>query len=151
VLAKVDRASMAASLEVRAPFLDTAVAEFAAGLPLDWKLHRTTGKWILKRMAEQLLPRAITRRPKKGFGMPIARWLAGELEPLARDALLDGGSLAAAGALDGAEIARMLDEHARGDVDHRQRLWSLLVLELWQRKNLTAATSAEGRRRASTR
>ncbi len=151
VLAKVDRASMATSLEVRAPFLDTAVAEFAGALPIDWKLRRTTGKWILKRMAQKLLPHAIVARPKKGFGMPIARWLRGALEPLARDALLDGGSLSASGALARGEIARMLDEHARGDVDHRQRLWALVVLELWQRKNLGAATSARGRRRASTR
>ncbi|HXU70143.1 MAG TPA: asparagine synthase (glutamine-hydrolyzing) [Polyangia bacterium] len=151
VLAKVDRASMAASLEVRAPFLDTAVAEFAAALPLDWKLRRTTGKWILKRMARKLLPRAIVDRPKKGFGMPIARWLRGELSDLCRDALLDGDSLAAAGALRRGELERLLDEHARGAVDHRQRLWALLVLELWQRKNLKQATNAADRRRASTR
>ncbi|HEY2745045.1 MAG TPA: asparagine synthase C-terminal domain-containing protein, partial [Polyangia bacterium] len=149
VLAKVDRASMAASLEVRAPFLDTAVAEFAGALPIDWKLRRTTGKWILKQVAKKLVPPAIVARPKKGFGMPIARWLRGALEPLARDALLDADSLAASGALARNEIARMLDEHARGDVDHRQRLWALLVLELWQRKNLV--TSAADRRRASTR
>ena len=151
VLAKVDRASMAASLEVRAPLLDTAVAEFAGTLPIDWKLRRTTGKWIFKRVARRLLPRAIVDRPKKGFGMPIARWLRGELQPLLRDMLLDGGSLAASGALDRAEIARMIDEHLKGVVDHRQRLWALCVLELWRRKNLGAITSAEGRRRASTR
>ena len=136
VLAKVDRASMAASLEVRAPLLDTAVAEFAGSLPIDWKLHRTTGKWIFKRVARRLLPAAIVDRPKKGFGMPIARWLRGELEPLARALLTDGQSLAAGGALSRAELVRMLDEHARGDVDHRQRLWALVVLELWRRKNL---------------
>jgi asparagine synthase (glutamine-hydrolysing) len=151
VLAKVDRASMAASLEVRAPLLDTAVAEFAGALPIDWKLHRTTGKWIFKRVARRLLPSAIVDRPKKGFGMPIARWLRGELQPLARAVLLDGSSLAAEGALDGGEIARMLDEHARGAADHRQRLWALVVLELWRRKNLGSATSAADRRRASIR
>ncbi len=151
VLAKVDRASMAASLEVRAPLLDTSVAEFAGALPLDWKLRRTTGKWILKRVARGLLPAAIVDRPKKGFGMPIARWLRGELQPLVRDALLDGGSLAAAGALDRGEIERMLDEHARGAIDHRQRLWALVVLELWRRKNLGALTIAGARRQASIR
>jgi asparagine synthase (glutamine-hydrolysing) len=151
VLAKVDRASMAASLEVRAPLLDTAVAELAGALPIDWKLKRTTGKWILKRVARRLLPSAIVDRPKKGFGMPIGRWLSGELQPLLRDALLDGRSLAADGALDRGEITRMLDEHARGEIDHRQRLWALLVLELWRRKNLGSATSAADRRRASTR
>jgi asparagine synthase (glutamine-hydrolysing) len=70
--------------------------------------------------------------------MPIARWLRGELAPLARGLLTDGDSLAANGALSRAEIVRMLDEHARGDVDHRQRLWALVVLELWRRKNLAA-------------
>jgi asparagine synthase (glutamine-hydrolysing) len=105
----------------------------------------------LKRVARRLLPPAIVDRPKKGFGMPIARWLRGDLRALARDALLDSSSLAAAGALDGGEIARMLDEHARGTVDHRQRLWALLVLELWQRKNLGTATNAGDRRRASIR
>jgi asparagine synthase (glutamine-hydrolysing) len=147
----VDRASMAASLEVRAPLLDTAVAEFAGALPLDWKLHRLDGKWLFKRVARRLLPRAIVQRKKKGFGMPIARWLRGELRSLARDALLDGDSLAAGGLLDGGEIARMLDEHERGLVDHRQRLWALVVLELWRRKNLGAATSAADRRQASIR
>ncbi|MCU1278975.1 MAG: asnB, partial [bacterium] len=144
-------ASMAASLEVRAPLLDTAVAEFAGSLPLDWKLHRTTSKWIFKRVARRLLPRAIVDRPKKGFGMPIARWLRGELRSLAHDALLDKSSLAAGGALDRGEVARMLDEHERGAVDHRQRLWALVVLELWRRKNLGAATSAAARLQASIR
>jgi asparagine synthase (glutamine-hydrolysing) len=151
VLAKVDRASMAASLEVRAPLLDTAVAELAGALPLDWKLRRFDGKWILKRMARALLPSEIVDRPKKGFGMPIGKWLRGELHDLARDALLDGDSLAASGQLARAEIERMLDEHAAGTIDHRQRLWALLVLELWQRKNLKTATSGADRRRASTR
>ncbi len=151
VLAKVDRASMAASLEVRAPLLDTAVAEFAGALPIDWKLRRTTGKWILKRVARKLLPEGIVGRPKKGFGMPIARWLRDELGELLRDALLDGSSLAASGALDRAEVARLVDEHARGAIDHRQRLWALVVLELWRRKNLGAVTSAGARRQASIR
>ncbi|MGZ3443536.1 MAG: asparagine synthetase B family protein, partial [Polyangia bacterium] len=151
VLAKVDRASMAASLDVRAPLLDTAVAEFAASLPIDWKLHRTTGKWIFKRVARHLLPRAIVDRPKKGFGMPIARWLRQELRELLHDTLLDARSLAAEGALDRNEVARMLDEHERGAVDHRQRLWALVVLELWRRENLLAVTSAADRRQASIR
>ncbi len=151
VLAKVDRASMAASLAGRAPLLDTAVAEFAGALPIDWKLHRTTGKWILKRVARKLLPEGIVGRPKKGFGMPIARWLRDELGELLRDALLDGSSLAASGALDRAEVARLVDEHARGAIDHRQRLWALVVLELWRRKNLGAVTSAGARRQASIR
>ena len=136
VLAKVDRASMAASLEVRAPLLDTAFAEYAASLPLDMKLRGRTGKYILKRLAHAYLPAAIVERPKKGFGMPTGRWLREDLRPLACDLLLDGGSLASTGRLRRAPIERMLAEHAEGRADHRQRLWTLLVLELWRRKNM---------------
>jgi asparagine synthase (glutamine-hydrolysing) len=136
VLAKVDRASMAASLEVRAPLLDTAFAEYAASLPLDLKLRGRTGKYILKQLAHAYLPAAIVDRPKKGFGMPIGRWLREDLRPLAHDILLDSRSLAAAGRLRRAPIERMLSEHTHGRADHRQRLWTLLVLELWRRRHL---------------
>jgi asparagine synthase (glutamine-hydrolysing) len=136
VLAKVDRAAMAASLEVRAPLLDTAFAEYAASLPLGLKLRGRTGKYILRRLAYAYLPAAIVERPKKGFGMPIGRWLREDLRPLAYDALLDARSLASDGRFRRAPIERMLDEHAKGRADHRQRLWTLLVLELWRRRNL---------------
>jgi asparagine synthase (glutamine-hydrolysing) len=135
VLAKVDRASMAASLEVRAPLLDTAVAEFVGALPLGMKLRGLDGKRLLKRLGRRFLPSEIVDRPKKGFGMPTGRWLRAELGPLARAALTDGRSLAASGRFVRAEVERLLDEHQRGAVDHRQRLWALLVLELWRRKH----------------
>jgi asparagine synthase (glutamine-hydrolysing) len=136
VLAKVDRASMAASLEVRSPLLDTRVAELACALPLGHKIGPRGQKLILKRVARRLLPREIVARKKKGFGMPIGRWLKeGLAEPL-RAALLDAGSLAADGLLERREVARLIDEHGRGTVDHRQRLWALLVLELWRRAQL---------------
>jgi asparagine synthase (glutamine-hydrolysing) len=152
VLAKVDRASMAASLEVRAPLLDTAVAELAASLPMKMKLHGLQGKWILKQVARPLLPAEIIARKKKGFGMPIGKWLRGQLQPLLRDALLDGNSLATLGRLDRRVIEQLIAEHSAGRRDHRQKLWALLVLELWQRKNLAQAIrSAADRRRASTR
>jgi asparagine synthase (glutamine-hydrolysing) len=132
VLAKVDRASMAASLEVRAPLLDTAFAEYAASLPLDYKLRGRTSKYLLKQLAYRYLPRAIVDRPKKGFGMPIGRWLRQDLRSLAGDALLGPRSLAAAGRLKRPVVERMLREHGDGVADHRQRLWTLLVLELWR-------------------
>jgi asparagine synthase (glutamine-hydrolysing) len=132
VLAKVDRASMAASLEVRAPLLDTAFAEYAASLPLSYKLHGRTSKYILKKLAYRYLPARIVERPKKGFGMPIARWLREDLRTLAHDVLLDPRGLAASGRLHRPVVERMLREHAEGRVDHRQRLWTLLVLELWR-------------------
>src|SRR5215212_2073274 len=87
ILTKVDRASMAVSLEVRAPFLDPRVAEYAASLPAGYKLRGRTTKYILKRAVEDLLPRFVTRRGKKGFGVPVAEWLKGKLRPLARDLL----------------------------------------------------------------
>jgi asparagine synthase (glutamine-hydrolysing) len=132
VLAKVDRASMAASLEVRAPMLDTAFAEYAASLPIDWKLRGRVGKYVLKQLALRYLPREIVERPKKGFGMPIGRWLREDLRSLSRDALLGANSLAAAGRLRRPVVERLLREHADGVADHRQRLWTLLVLELWR-------------------
>jgi asparagine synthase (glutamine-hydrolysing) len=133
VLAKVDRASMAASLEVRAPLLDTALSEFVAKLPLAYKLRGLTGKWLLKQVARRRIPQEIVDRPKKGFGMPTGRWLRAELGEVVREALLDGKSLSSSGLFDRRELELLLDEHARGAADHRQRLWSLYVLEQWQR------------------
>jgi asparagine synthase (glutamine-hydrolysing) len=138
VLAKVDRASMASSLEVRAPLLDTQLAEFAGRLPLKYKLRGLTGKWLLKQVARRRLPSEIVDRPKKGFAMPTGRWLRAELGDVVREALLDGGSLCAQGLFDRRELTLLLDEHTRGTADHRQRLWALYVLEQWQRAQLRA-------------
>ncbi len=139
VLAKVDRASMAASLEVRAPLLDTEVAEFAARLPMQWKLRGLDGKYLLKRVGERLLPHDIVHRKKKGFGMPVGRWLRGPLAEKCRALTTDGDSLVASGRFRRSEVERLLDEHQRGLVDHRQRLWTLMVLEQWRRTNRIAA------------
>jgi asparagine synthase (glutamine-hydrolysing) len=87
ILTKVDRASMAVSLEVRAPFLDARVAEFAASLPSTYKLRGSKTKHILKNAVKDLVPSFVTRRPKKGFGVPVAEWLKVKLRPLARDLL----------------------------------------------------------------
>jgi asparagine synthase (glutamine-hydrolysing) len=120
---------------VRAPLLDTAVAELAASLPLGMKLRGLSGKQLLKRVARRYLPAAIVDRPKKGFGMPTGRWLRGELLPLLRALLTDGESLAASGLFVRREVELLIDEHYQGAKDHRQRLWALLVLELWRRAN----------------
>ncbi len=133
ILVKVDRASMANSLEVRAPLLDTAFAEYVARLPLDAKLHRLSGKAAFKRALAPWLPARILHRPKKGFGMPIGQWLRGPLRELADDLLLGPGGLAATGLLQRRALAELLDQHVRGAVDHRKRLWCLIVLELWRR------------------
>jgi asparagine synthase (glutamine-hydrolysing) len=90
ILTKVDRASMAVSLEVRAPFLDPRVAEFAASLPCNYKLHGQKTKYILKKAVKEMLPSFVTRRGKKGFGVPVAEWLKEKLRPLARDPAVAG-------------------------------------------------------------
>ena len=130
VLFKVDRASMAASLETRAPFLDHTLVEFVARLPLDLKLRGRTGKYILKRAMRDRLPREILDRPKKGFGMPVAKWVKGELRDLVHETFAPA-RLRRRGLFDPAYVQRLLDEHERGAADHRKLIWTLLMFELW--------------------
>jgi asparagine synthase (glutamine-hydrolysing) len=130
ILTKVDRASMAVSLEVRAPFLDPRVAEFAASLPAHYKLRGGKTKYILKRAVADLVPPFVTRRSKKGFGVPVAEWLKGQLRPLARD-LLSPERVRKAGVFNPAYITRLQEEHERGVANHRKLLWTLLMFELW--------------------
>jgi asparagine synthase (glutamine-hydrolysing) len=130
ILTKVDRASMAVSLEVRAPFLDPRVAEYAASLPSNYKLRGRKSKYILKRAVSGLLPAFVARRPKKGFGVPFAEWLKGKLRPLARD-LLSPERVRKAGVFNPTHVARLQDEHERGVANHRKLLWTLLMFELW--------------------
>jgi asparagine synthase (glutamine-hydrolysing) len=131
ILTKVDRASMAVSLEVRAPYLDPRVAEFAASLPPRYKLHGYTSKYILKKAAKGLVPPFVWRRGKKGFGVPFAKWLKHELKPLAHD-LLSPERLRRNGLFDPKYVAKLQDEHERGIANHRKLLWTLLSFELWR-------------------
>jgi asparagine synthase (glutamine-hydrolysing) len=131
ILTKVDRASMAVSLEVRAPYLDPRVAEFAASLPPRYKLHGYTSKYILKKAAKGLVPPFVWRRGKKGFGVPFAKWLKQELKPLAHD-LLSPERLRRNGLFDPTYVAKLQDEHERGIANHRKLLWTLLSFELWR-------------------
>src|SRR5687768_1681801 len=110
ILTKVDRASMAVSLEVRAPFLDPRVAEYAASLPSSYKLHGRTTKYILKRAVKDYLPPSVIRRGKKGFGVPVAEWLKENLRPLARD-LLSPDRVRRAGVFNPDYVSRLQDEH----------------------------------------
>jgi asparagine synthase (glutamine-hydrolysing) len=121
---------MAVSLEVRAPFLDPRVAEFAASLPCNYKLRGHKTKYILKKAVKDLLPPFVTRRSKKGFGVPVAEWLKEKLRPLARD-LLSPERVRRAGVFNPAFVARLQDEHERGVANHRKLLWTLLMFELW--------------------
>ena len=130
ILTKVDRASMAVSLEVRAPFLDPRVAEFAASLPCNYKLRGLKTKYILKKAVRDMLPAFVTRRGKKGFGVPVAEWLKVKLRPLARD-LLSPERVRRAGVFNPEFVARLQDEHERGVANHRKLLWTLLMFELW--------------------
>ncbi|MDQ1592800.1 MAG: hypothetical protein QOG71_3427 [Pyrinomonadaceae bacterium] len=130
ILTKVDRTSMAVSLEVRAPFLDRRLVEYVASLPLSYKLRGNTTKYILKRAIAPHLPAFVTKRGKKGFGVPVAEWLKGRLRPLARD-LLSPARLSRHGLFDADYVARLQDEHERGIANHRKLLWTLLIFELW--------------------
>ncbi len=134
VLFKVDRASMAASLETRAPFLDHTLIEFLARLPLDLKFRRQfgrwTGKYILKRAMRDRLPLQVIKRPKKGFGMPVAKWVKGELRTFVRDAF-SPERLKRRGLFNPDYVGRLLDEHERGVADHRKLIWTLLMFEMW--------------------
>ncbi len=129
ILAKVDIASMACGLEVRCPFLDAEVVELALGLPARLRL----GKRVLRRAFRGLLPRAVLERGKMGFGVPLSDWLRGELRPMLEDA---AASLERRALVEPAEVRRLLSEHLSGAADHRDRLYLLLVLELWARRFL---------------
>ena len=130
ILTKVDRAAMAVSLETRAPFLDPRVAQFAAGLPLEYKLRGNKGKFILKKAVEGLLPKEILNRPKKGFGIPVAEWLKGRLNPLMHG-LLSPERLRSQGLFEPVYVERLIREHETGRASHHKQLWTLLVFQLW--------------------
>lgn len=130
LLAKVDIASMACSLECRCPLLDHELVEFAMRLPPAWRLGRR-GKHILKDWAADLLPPTILKRPKMGFGVPIGEWFRNELRELLRDRLTRPESIARR-VFRPEWLDRLLDAHLSGRANHAHRLWALFVLELWQ-------------------
>jgi asparagine synthase (glutamine-hydrolysing) len=131
ILFKVDRASMACGLEVRAPMLDTELVDHVEGLPASFKLGRGgQTKRLLKRAAAPRLPASILRRSKKGFGIPVARWLRGPLSGLL-DELLGPDRLRRQGLFRPESVARLVAEHRAGTRDHRKPLWTLLSFQLW--------------------
>src|SRR5579883_628347 len=140
MLVKVDRMSMAASLEVRCPLLDHKLAEFAATIPNQWKLRRGQGKYILLRALGDRLPEELRRRKKMGFAIPIRDWLNGPLREIARDMIL-GGSFLSRGIVSPAFVRHLLREHETGRRDNHTWLWSLLVLAMW----LEDAQNARGK------
>lgn len=130
ILFKVDRASMATSLEVRVPLLNRNVVDFASELPLDLKFHRLTGKYLLKRCMSERLPKDILYRRKKGFNMPVAHWLAGDLRELLLD-MLSENTLRQQGFFQRAYIKTLLDDHFAHRRDNRKLLWTLLMFQMW--------------------
>lgn len=140
LLFKVDMASMAHSLECRAPFLDHRVVELAAAMPVDRKLRLRPGrsKVVLKRAFADLIPPPIRARRKMGFGVPVGRWFRGELREEVAAILLDPATLAR-GLFRPERIRDLIAEHASGRREHGHRLWALLMLELWMREYLDAA------------
>ncbi|MBN1430152.1 MAG: asparagine synthase (glutamine-hydrolyzing) [Anaerolineae bacterium] len=132
ILAKVDRASMLASLEVRSPLLDHVVFEFMARVPSVYKTNGFDTKILLKRALGTLLPDEIHRRKKAGFSIPLKEWLAGPLYPMLQEILL-GDSARQRGIFNPEHVEQLINEHGTGQCVHSERLWSLLCFELWAR------------------
>jgi asparagine synthase (glutamine-hydrolysing) len=129
---KVDRASMAHSLEVREPLMDHPLVEWLATLPSSLKVRGNEGKFLLKTSMEPMLPHDILYRPKMGFSVPLARWFRGPLRQRVRDAVL-GPRLADTGWFDAAELRRLVDTHQSGVSDHSAPLWTLMMFEAFLR------------------
>jgi asparagine synthase (glutamine-hydrolysing) len=133
ILVKVDRASMACGLEVRAPFLDVELVDFLGRVPDTLKLRRFDTKHLLKRAMAAQLPPGIAGRSKKGFGIPIAAWFKTDLREALRDEL-SATRVRAQGIFDATEVERLVNEHLAGRRDHRKQLWTLFMFQLWHRR-----------------
>jgi asparagine synthase (glutamine-hydrolysing) len=130
ILTKVDRASMMVSLEARVPLLNVDFVEHVARLPLSLKLRRFNQKFIFKRALRGLVPPEILARPKKGFGIPVARWFRGPLRELLVDTLSPTG-MARHGLFQAPEVERLIRAHLEGTRDHRKELWTLFIFQRW--------------------
>ena len=133
ILVKTDRASMAVSLECRAPFLDTDMVRFASSLDPGLRLRGITTKYIIKKSMEGMLPFSILERPKKGFGIPVGRWLRGPLKPWLLEELSEK-KIGEEGIFHPSAVTRIVNQHLSGKFDRRKQLWTLLVFEKWLAK-----------------
>ena len=136
VLTKVDRASMAVSLEVRVPLLDHKVMELAARMPSGWKLRGRTSKYVLKESLRKILPAEIFTRPKAGFSIPLREWMRKDLREYSRERLMGPGGLASWGLFRKDTLETLLREHQSGMMDHAHALFALLSLSLWKERFL---------------
>jgi asparagine synthase (glutamine-hydrolysing) len=145
ILTKVDRMSMATSLEARVPLLDHVFLEWVTALGPQWKMRKGEQKFILKKLAARVgVPSEVLNRPKQGFALPLGTWMCGELKELVSTTLLDAQTLQR-GYFQPSGVKRMLDEHLQGRRDHSARLWRLLIFELWYRnflKNIGQSNTA---------
>ena len=132
ILTKVDRASMGVSLETRAPFLDYRLAELAWKIPLNMKIRDNKGKWILRQILDQHVPKKLIDRPKTGFGILIGEWICGPLREWA-EVLLDRKCLEDQGYLNVDLVHEYWNEHLQGKADWTERIWSVLVFQAWLR------------------
>ena len=131
ILTKVDRMSMAVSIEARVPLLDYRIVEFAMNLPADMKLNGTRTKSILRRAVKSLVPNLVLEKPKQGFSIPMKHWLCTSLKPMMLD-LLSKDSLHRAGYFNHQVVTAWIREHLAGHANHSHRLWALMVFEMWQ-------------------
>jgi asparagine synthase (glutamine-hydrolysing) len=135
LLVKTDRASMAWSLEARVPFLDTVVTNFAFSLPTRHKVRGFEKKRLLRKAVEPLLPAEVVHGRKRGFSIPAAAWLRGELEPFARETL-SAETIRRQGVLRPEMVSRVLDDHVAGREDLSRQVWSLLAFTLWYERHV---------------
>ena len=136
ILTKVDRASMAVSLEVRVPLLDHRIVEYTSRLPDNLKYRNGTSKYLLKKLLARYMPKELFERPKKGFGTPIARWILADLKPLVLD-YLSPARLKKEGLFNQNVVERKINEHLSGQANHQHHLWSLLMWEMWRERWLS--------------
>jgi asparagine synthase (glutamine-hydrolysing) len=141
ILVKVDRASMAHSLEVRVPVLDHKVVELAARMPSDWKLRGRAGKYIFKQSLQKILPAEIFSRPKSGFSIPVGPWLRTDLKGYAQDLLLGAGGLPSLGLFEKPSIEKLWKEHQSGLRNHDYAIFALLSFALWHRRFAAGAAA----------
>jgi asparagine synthase (glutamine-hydrolysing) len=137
---KVDRASMANSLEVREPLMDHPLVEWLATLPPHLKVRDGEGKYLLKKAMEPALPRELLYRPKMGFAVPLAVWFRGPLRRRVREVLL-GSRLAETGWFRSGALSTLVERHQSGARDHSAPLWTLMMLEAFLRTSVDAATT----------